>query len=129
MAAGVAARVKARRRSLKMSARVLAERCSAAGVPTLTREAISNLEVGRRKDVTVDEADCLARVLDVPLAELVRGVSITWDDLPRDLTWGDLPPDGFNFEDADSIHAWIRVAAHLAKRLHEAERALADGSA
>ena len=63
LAAGFANQVKLRRRALGLSARELAERCAAAGYPSLKREAISNIEVGRRQDVTLDEAACLAYVL------------------------------------------------------------------
>jgi hypothetical protein len=63
LAAGFAHQVRLRRRALNISARELAEHCAKAGYPTLSREAISNMEVGRRQDITLDEAACLAHVL------------------------------------------------------------------
>ncbi|SNT59080.1 hypothetical protein SAMN05443665_105150 [Actinomadura meyerae] len=49
-----------------MSAQALADRCAELGMPDLKRQAITNLENGRRGMVTVEELLVLARALDVP---------------------------------------------------------------
>ncbi|MFG1855007.1 helix-turn-helix domain-containing protein [Actinomadura geliboluensis] len=49
-----------------MSAQALADRCAELGMPDLKRQAITNLENGRRATVTVDELLVLAYALDVP---------------------------------------------------------------
>ena len=120
--------------SLGLTAQDVADRCAEAGHPDITRGLLANIETGRRRDVTLDQAVVLAYVLETPLtamlsmaagdlddewAPLVRVGSVKWSDLPRDLTWDDFPDD-FTWDDADSTHAWIRVAGHLAKRLRAA---------
>lgn len=49
-----------------MSAQALADRCAELGMPSLKRQAITNLENGRRSAVTVEELLVLAEALDVP---------------------------------------------------------------
>jgi transcriptional regulator with XRE-family HTH domain len=61
-----------RRQRDGMSARELAERCRAAGVP-FDRDAIASLENGRRQHVTVDQLLALASALETrPVALLVE---------------------------------------------------------
>lgn len=43
----------------------LAERCGEAGMPTLDRSTIANIETGRRRRIGIDEWLVLAQVLDV----------------------------------------------------------------
>lgn len=54
-----------------MSAQALADRCAELGMPGLKRQAITNLENGRRGMVTVEEWFVLARALNVPLISLL----------------------------------------------------------
>jgi transcriptional regulator with XRE-family HTH domain len=61
----IARRVRALREERRWSAEDLAERLTAAGVPT-KRAALANLENGRRRDITVAELFALSRVLCVP---------------------------------------------------------------
>lgn len=63
--ASVARRMKELRMRRGWSAVALAEQCERAGMPELNRSVIANIESGRRTYVSVDEAFCLAYVLDV----------------------------------------------------------------
>lgn len=54
-----------------MSAQQLADRCAELGVDSLPRTVISNLETGRRGNVTVAEVLVLAEALSVPPAALM----------------------------------------------------------
>lgn len=65
----VAASVRRRRAELKWSARVLAERCAALGMPSLTREVIAKIESGRR-GIDMDEAQIFAAALGVSVEAL-----------------------------------------------------------
>lgn len=68
----VAARVRElRERRGGMSAQALADRCAELGMPGLKRQAITNLENGRRGMVTVEELLVLAAALDVPPLDLL----------------------------------------------------------
>jgi transcriptional regulator with XRE-family HTH domain len=74
----VAQRVRKLRQQWGWSAAELAQRCAEWGHPQLTASVIANIESGRRdkngrrrRDVTVDEAFAFARVLQVPVGELV----------------------------------------------------------
>ncbi|MFI7452336.1 helix-turn-helix domain-containing protein [Nonomuraea sp. NPDC049714] len=79
----IAKRLRALRVRRGWSARELGDRCAAVGMATLDRTAITNIEIGRRQKVSVDELLVLAFVLDVaPLHLLV----------PVDATIGDLDP-------------------------------------
>jgi transcriptional regulator with XRE-family HTH domain len=65
-----------------ISQRMLAERCTALGMPQLNKSVIANLEFGRRDHVSVDELYVFARALGVaPIHLLVpvddREVSVT----------------------------------------------------
>lgn len=61
----VAKRVRQLRDKYGWSARELARRCEEAGGPKLDQSVISNLELGRRGSVSIDEVLVLALVLDV----------------------------------------------------------------
>jgi transcriptional regulator with XRE-family HTH domain len=68
----VRARVAELRKQRGWTAQELADRCKAVGASELNRSVIANIESGRRKYVTVDEAAVLAYVLNVaPLHLLV----------------------------------------------------------
>jgi transcriptional regulator with XRE-family HTH domain len=74
----VARRVRDLRQQWGWSAAELAERCAEWGHPQLTASVIANIESGRRdkhghrrRDITVDEAFAFARVLQVPVGDLV----------------------------------------------------------
>jgi transcriptional regulator with XRE-family HTH domain len=74
----VARRVRELRDQWGWSAAELAEHCAEWGHPELTASVIANIESGRRdksgrrrRDVTVDEAAAFARVLQVPVHELI----------------------------------------------------------
>ena len=75
--AEVATRVKALRRQLRLSAREVAERCAAAGAPSLTRSTIAKIESGVRQSVTVDELAALAQALGVPAHDLLPSTTAT----------------------------------------------------
>lgn len=77
----VARRVRDLRTRHGWSARELADRCAAAGMPGLDRSVIANLENGRRRDVSIQEAAVLARVLDVALVHLLALA----EDVPQQL--------------------------------------------
>jgi transcriptional regulator with XRE-family HTH domain len=74
----LARRVRDLRRRRGWSAQDLAERCEAAGVPELTRSLIANIETGRRRGVTLEEAMTLAYVLDVAPVHLFVPVEEQW---------------------------------------------------
>lgn len=105
LAALFAGHVRARRESFGWSAQDLADRCEASG-SRINRDVIASIETGRRQDVTLDEAACLAYVF----ANNVQGTDSDgdggdavgdWlvnmlaaavmtagtDDLPPDLAW------------------------------------------
>ena len=70
-AATVAAQVKRIRKDRGQSTRELSEECADLGMPSLTRNRISDLELGRLHSITVAELLVLARALDVaPVALL-----------------------------------------------------------
>jgi transcriptional regulator with XRE-family HTH domain len=105
-----------RRTELGWSAERLAEEMTAVGVPW-TRDAVSNLETGRRKNIAVHELLALAWVLDIPN--------------PVDL----LVPHGQRLEattfpvtpgilvNPDAVRAWFRgETGPLRARLEEAAR-------
>ena len=73
------------------TAEILAERCAAAGAPELTAQVIFNIESGRRdasgrrrREVTLDEAAALARVLGVKFDALLTPRD-EWKTQPRKL--------------------------------------------
>lgn len=111
--------VTGRRTELGWSAERLAEKMTAVGVPW-TRDAVSNLETGRRKHLAVHEVIALAWVLDIPN--------------PVDL----LVPQGERLEattfpvtpgilvNPNAVRAWFRgktgpLRAYLEERASEAE--------
>jgi transcriptional regulator with XRE-family HTH domain len=67
----VADRVRRLRRQRGWSAQRLADECANAGNVSLTRGTIAKIESGVRKSVTAEEVAVLARVLGVPVAELL----------------------------------------------------------
>ncbi|GAA4098815.1 helix-turn-helix transcriptional regulator [Actinomadura miaoliensis] len=62
----ISRRVRELRDRRGMSAQALADRCAKLGMPALKRQAITNLENGRRGMVTIEELLVLAQALDVP---------------------------------------------------------------
>jgi transcriptional regulator with XRE-family HTH domain len=66
------ARLRELRHRQQMSARELAVRCTAIGVPSLSRSTIAKIESGVRSFVTVEEAAALAMALGVTPADLLR---------------------------------------------------------
>lgn len=64
------ARVRARRKSLGMSAETLAQTCTEQGYP-LTRSTLANLETGRRDDIGLGELVAFAKALRTTVAELI----------------------------------------------------------
>jgi transcriptional regulator with XRE-family HTH domain len=71
--AGIGPRIKLLRRQRGWSAQRLADVCAQAGLASLTRGAISKIEAGLRKSVTVDEAATLAAALGISPAVLISG--------------------------------------------------------
>ncbi|WP_326916448.1 helix-turn-helix domain-containing protein, partial [Actinophytocola sp.] len=67
----VAGRLRQLRTQRGLTAQQLADLCAQAGMPSLSRVKISKIESGVRKAVTADEAAVLARVLGVPIADLL----------------------------------------------------------
>ncbi len=90
--------VKARRTELKWSAEQLAAEMAAVGVPW-TRDSVTNLETGRRKQVAVHEAIALAYVLEVgtPLEVIV----------PRLAKVRIFPVTPTTMLEADAVRAWF----------------------
>src|ERR1700735_3817041 len=66
------ARLRDLRRGQGMSAREVASRCAALGVPSLSRSTIAKIESGVRGLVTVEEAAALAMALGVTPSDLFR---------------------------------------------------------
>lgn len=88
----VAQNVRDLRKARRWSARIVAERCAAAGASGLGRGTIASLETGGRASVTVDEVAVLAAVLDVSVPELLgmdvdhgRGVGVRAVDFAVEL--------------------------------------------
>ncbi|MDN3057426.1 helix-turn-helix transcriptional regulator [Streptomyces sp. SRF1] len=67
------------RRDRGMSAQQLADRCAELGLDSLPRTVISNLENGRRGNITVAEVLVLAEALGVPAAALIFPVGYETD--------------------------------------------------
>jgi transcriptional regulator with XRE-family HTH domain len=67
----VAQNVRDLRKSRRWSARIVAERCAAAGASGLGRSTIASLETGGRASITVDEVAVLAAVFGVSVPELL----------------------------------------------------------
>ena len=61
----VARRIRGLRLQRDLSARELADRCVAAGAPSLTRSTIAKIESGNRRFITLDEMAALAQALEV----------------------------------------------------------------
>lgn len=103
----VARRVKELRKRRGWSAERLADECARVGMPGFNRTVIANLESGRRKFVTVDEALGLAFVLDVAPLHLV--VPTEADPAFSDDRYlpvsGDQDRDGWGIPAA---RAWVR---------------------
>src|SRR6185369_2520390 len=69
--ARVVQRLRLARQARRLSTRQLAELCAQAGMPSLTRSTIAKIESGVRRSLTVNEAAVLAKVLGVPLTDLL----------------------------------------------------------
>jgi transcriptional regulator with XRE-family HTH domain len=83
-----------------MTAQDVADGCATAGYPHMTRGLLANIESGRRQDVTLDEAACLAHVLGVSLQQMLGSASTDLDGWLADdmgalyytrVEWSDLP--------------------------------------
>ncbi len=72
LTATVVERLRELRKEQGMSAQQLAERCAAAGVPTLTRGTIAKIESRVRGFITLDEMAALAAALGVSPHELLE---------------------------------------------------------
>lgn len=70
MSATIAREVRRHRQARGMSAQQLADKCAEVGMP-LQRTVISNIENGRRGNVSVAEVLVLAAALEVPPAALI----------------------------------------------------------
>jgi transcriptional regulator with XRE-family HTH domain len=64
-ASDIGHRVAQRRAELKLSAQQLADRCTALGMPSFTRQVIMRLEHERRDNVSVSELSVLAAALEI----------------------------------------------------------------
>lgn len=95
--AAITAQVRALRTERGWSARELAGRMTAEGVPW-DRSVVANLETGRRSGLSVEEWLALARVLDVPPLHLLAPLD---DDEPVAVTPNLTVP-------AKTLRAWIR---------------------
>jgi transcriptional regulator with XRE-family HTH domain len=116
----VAARVRQYRTDRGWSARVLAEKCQAAGLKW-ERDVVANLESGRRTSVTLDELLILALVLNVPPILLVTplgtkdeqqvapGVSATPWDVYRWFLGEIADPRGDEFATAEAKTKWSKA--------------------
>ncbi len=67
----VARRVRQVRLQRGLSARELAERCAAAGQPSLSRSTIAKIEAGARRFITLDEIAALAHALQILVPDLI----------------------------------------------------------
>ncbi|MET9818370.1 helix-turn-helix transcriptional regulator [Streptomyces sp. NPDC006355] len=67
----IARELRRHRTARKMSAQQLADECARLGHPGLQRTVISNIENGRRRDITVPDVLVLAAALEVAPAALV----------------------------------------------------------
>ncbi|GLZ13674.1 hypothetical protein Acsp04_39090 [Actinomadura sp. NBRC 104425] len=118
-----------------MSAQALADRCAELGMPSLKRQAIANLETGRRAMVTVEELLVLAHALDTspvtllmpdPGDELAVTPELSID--PRRLVlWlaGERPAEGLptvRFERSVVRARWHRAAYDAEQRANQADR-------
>ncbi|MGX6511274.1 helix-turn-helix domain-containing protein [Rhodococcus sp. SJ-2] len=75
MADSIGAMVRRRRDELNISAQKLADACTELGHP-IARNSISNLENGRRSEVSIAELAVLAEALDMPPVELLFGAAL-----------------------------------------------------
>ncbi|MGY1641048.1 helix-turn-helix domain-containing protein [Geodermatophilus sp. SYSU D00703] len=137
----VAAAVRRARKHRGWSAQEVADRCAAAGMPSLDRSAIANIERGRRQRIGVDEWLVLAYVLGVPpvtmlvgfvgqpQAEIARNVTVGTEQALRWLL-GEMPPpvpgggvrDSAAWSEASSpLFSWREVWAKIDEfnELHE----------
>ncbi|WP_083502213.1 helix-turn-helix transcriptional regulator [Sphaerimonospora mesophila] len=113
----VARRVRELRRRKGWTAAQLGEALTAQGVPW-DRFTVSNLENGKRQNVTLTELLALATVLDVALVHLF----VPLNDNPVKVT-----PN--RTEDADTVRAWVRGQEPLPgmdERIFMTEVAIAD---
>ncbi|MFS2291722.1 MAG: helix-turn-helix transcriptional regulator [Actinomadura sp.] len=100
----IAARIRALRQSRGMSAQALADRCAELGLPDLKRQAITNLENGRRAMVTVEELLVLALALEVAPVHLLLNPEDEQE--PYQVAPGTMAPSG-------EVRAWVRGMAPL----------------
>lgn len=77
------------REEMHLSARQLAEKITANGIP-MTRNMLTNLEVGRRDHVSLDEAYAIASALGTTVTYLVDYAG------PRCTQCFDEPPEGYS---------------------------------
>jgi transcriptional regulator with XRE-family HTH domain len=63
--------VRKMRADCEVSAEALAARATRLGIP-MARSLITNIETGRRQQIGLDEADAIARALNVTLESLLR---------------------------------------------------------
>ena len=87
----VARRIKELRLRRGWSAEALAQRCRDLGMPELNRSVIANIESGRRKYVTVDEAFAVAYALEVALVHLLVPTDLDASEVDRYLLVPDRP--------------------------------------
>lgn len=129
-------RVRTYRQQRGWSARELADRCREIGLSRWNREIVTNLEIGRRSYVSIDELFALAvvfgvppMVLCVPLEAAEYAVTPTITAHPwRAAQWfsGHGPsPLGIEHPTPDQLRGW-RVAAHPAHVYQRLDKALAE---
>lgn len=109
----IARRLRDARTRRGWSARELADRCAAVGMTNLDRTTITNIEIGRRQKVSVEEVLALAYVLDIAPIHLMVPLSAMVREDPKDPQSSEresvykITPERFAFGPA-VVRAWIR---------------------
>lgn len=116
----IAKQVRNHRNLCGMSAQQLSDRCAELGM-TLPRAVISNLECGRRENVTVSEVFCIARALKVAPIDLLTAPDGETEVAPR-LSLARTAAAGW-IAGAPDPEALNTAATDLARAQADAERA------
>lgn len=126
LTARFARQLRERREAVGLSAHDLAARCAAVGSERINREVIANIETGRRQDVTLDEAACLAHVLHAAQAGSPTAGADVWlvslladaaqdetPTLPQCPDWMNEPTDWLGPAEPHSPRELAKLAATL----------------